>query len=153
MKMLNVLSAVASILASLTVAAHEGHNHDAPQMLMPLKGGIIKTFNITPAAGSKDANCFVEVVKSKSDLKIFFFNAAQKSVDAKDFQLTASALPFSSDKSKQTATDLALTIDEKTKQFFKTSYDKKTAHKYDLTLKFKNEATCKCNEEITIVID
>jgi hypothetical protein len=137
-------------LATLNVLAHEGHNHDAPTTLMPLKGGVIKTFNIE---GNK--TCFVEVVKSaKKDLKIFFFDTNQKSVPASDFQLTVEAAPYSAGKSSSQPELLVTTIDEKTKQFYKTSYLVKGAHRYNLTLKFTGPAYCKTtNEQVDFIID
>jgi len=150
-KNLIIILLVACIVINLS--AHEGHNHDAPSTLMPLKGGIIKLFNIKNSDGKKDATCFVEVVKSKMDLKIYFFNSDKKPVEAKDFELVATATPFVSGKLDSKGEPLILTIDEKSKNFYKTSYDKKNSHKYDLLLKFKNSSNCKTDEEITFVID
>jgi len=129
------------------VMAHEGHNHDTPKTLNPLKGGTIKTFLVENSDGNKNINCFVEVVKSgKKDLKIYFFDKDQKSVSAKDFELVATVIPFKTKKS-----ELLPVIDKE--KFYQASYDKKNAHKYDLVLKFKGPKYCKADEEVTFIID
>lgn len=132
--------------------AHEGHNHDAPKTLIALKGGTIKQFPVEGKDGKKGANCFVEVVKSKMDLKIYFFDTTQKSVDAKDFQLNASAVPFLRNAKTKKENSVALNLEDK-KNFYLTSFDKKGAHKFDLVLKFKGPDYCKTDEEVSFIID
>jgi len=147
----SVLSLFVTFSFSL-IFAHEGHNHDAPKTLLPLKGGIIKTFSTEGKDGKKDQNCFVEVVKSKNDLKIYFFDANQKNVNAKDFELNVTAQAFSRNTSKNNDNGTALTLSDK-KNFYLTSFDKKNAHKFDLVLKFTGPEYCKTNEEVTFIID
>jgi len=134
------------------VIAHEGHNHDAPKTLLPLKGGTIKPFPIEAKDGKKDQNCFVEVVKSKKELKIYFFDSTQKNVSAKDFNLNASALVFTRGAKNDKDSGTALTLEDK-KSFYLTSFDKKNAHKYDLILKFEGPDYCKASESISFIID
>lgn len=138
------------------VIGHEGHNHDAPKTLLPLKGGTIKQFSIESEnenkAIDKNFNCYVEVVKSKKELKIYFFNSAQKNVDAKDFELKALAVPFSKTTKNNQDNSNTLVLEDK-KSYYATSFDKKNAHKFDLVLKFKGPTYCKTNEEIIFIID
>lgn len=159
MKLKNAVLLLTLMCITGNVLSHEGHNHDAPKTLSPLKGGIIKPFNIESSNGKKDANCFVEVSKSgKKDLKIYFFDKDQKTVNSKDFELVVSAVPFigmkseMESKSKVKSNLELLTLQDKGK-FYHTSYDKKNSHKYDLVLKFKGPEYCKTNEEITFTID
>ncbi len=143
------------LLAALSinhVVAHEGHNHDAPKTLLPLKGGVIKQFAIETKDGKKDQACFVEVVKSKKDLKIYFFDSMQKNMNAKDFSLEASALAFTRGEKKVNDSGVALILEDK-KSYYHTSFDKKNAHKFDLVLKFSGPDYCKTNEEVSFIID
>ncbi len=140
------------VLNCAQILAHEGHNHDAPKTLSPLKGGTIKQFPIEAKDGKKEQHCFVEVVKSGKNLKIYFFDSAQKNVDAKDFELTAGALPFSRNMKNADTKSILLTLEDK-KTFYLTSFDKKNAHKFDLILKFNGPEYCKTSEEIPFIID
>lgn len=141
-----------TVLTFTQILAHEGHNHDAPKGLSPLKGGTIKPFLIEAKDGKKDQNCFVEVVKSKNDLKIYFFDSMQKNVDAKDFKVDASALVFSRGAKHSKDNGIALVLEDK-KKFYLTSFDKKNAHKFDLILKFEGPGYCKASENISFIID
>lgn len=143
-----------SLILSVSISrAHEGHNHDAPKGLQPIKGGEIKQYNADVNGGTdKKQSCFVEVVKSKTSLKIFFFDSEKKNVLAKDFELSAFAKPFSPKLGEKKAAEIPLAIEDK-KNYYSTSYEKKNAHKFDLILKFKGPNYCKTDEEISFIID
>jgi hypothetical protein len=143
-----LLKIAMSLLLTLSVSAHEGHSHDAPTILQPLQGGTIKVFEATNSDGSTKYNCYSEVTKSKNEFKIYFFNAEKKNVPTSDFKLVASAISYSRGKASKPEI-LALEVVNSKKKFFKTSFDKKNANRFDLKLEFTGPAYCKTDEILT----
>lgn len=103
--------------------AHEGHQHDAPKTLKPLKGGVIK---------STGAFHF-EVVSKGTQLKIFVLDEEMNQADPANFEFTATTeLPRSK---KREPLDFIYK-----ENFFEASFDAQGVHRYTLHLDIKDKA-------------
>lgn len=138
-----------ALIPFLLLIAHEGHNHDAPKMLLPLRGGTIMKYDAKDAQGNS-IECFVEVSKSKNELKIYFMNAAKEIVSPKDFQVTIKAFAYlNGQKQKEVDLEGSAIEEGSKKKFIKTNFDKGKAQRYELQVSLKGPAYCNANENIT----
>lgn len=102
-------------------SAHEGHDHDAPTTLKPLKGGVIKALDESR----------VEVLSKGKSLKIFFYDNEMKPLSAEGFTVKAQAQHPRTKKTEPVAfaaSEGALVA----------QYDAKSLHRYTLKLEIKD---------------
>lgn len=108
------------LVLSIQAMPHEGHDHDGPSTLQPLKGGVIKSLESSA----------VEVVSKGKELEIYFFDKDGKPEEASKFKVTAYAqLPRTKKKEK-----VPLVPKEK---WLEGTYDGKGTHRYTLILEIK----------------
>lgn len=97
--------------------AHEGHDHDAPAVVTPRKGGIIKS------VGKMN----IEMVSKGDNLRLYFFDGSLNPMPVAGFQLDAKAeMP----RSKKTEKVNFIAKEN----FFEADYAAKGIHRYSLLL-------------------
>lgn len=118
---------IIAILLSLTlpVFSHEGHDHDAPQMVNAPNGGTVKSLEET----------FVEAVSKGNQVFIYLYNKEMKPKNISKFELTATA-QFPKNKIKEKS---VLFI--KKEFHFVADFDAQGSHRYTLKLQIKDPAT------------
>ncbi len=110
-----VFSILVSLLFSLTVLAHGGHDHDTPSMVQAPKGGIIK--------GNEKFH--IEVVPKGNELKIYIYTLDLKPVDVSKVKLS---LTTEMPRTKKTS---SIPVAAKGDHFAAT-FDAKGVHRYTL---------------------
>ncbi len=132
MKLLFVLSGM--FLATMGFA-HEGHNHDAPTTIKPMKGGVVKALD----------EAKIEVVSKGKNVKIFVFDKEMKPASSARFTIVAKTLLPRAKKEE----DLALVAKD---SFFEAEYDAKGSHRYTLKLSI-TDANTKRTDQMTFNIE
>ncbi len=115
---------VFTIFALSLAQAHEGHDHDAPQMITAPKGGLIKSLEET----------HVEVVSKGMDLQIYLYDLKMKPKSAAGFVVSAKAEMPRTKKQEQ----IKLSPKE---TFFEGTFDGKGIHRYTLLISIKDPQT------------
>ena len=116
--MKHLITILISTLFAANVFAHEGHDHDAPASVKPVKGGIVRSL--------EELN--VEVVTKGKDVTIYMFDHDMKPRKTEGLKVSAEAeLPRKKGKSVLVLKDNG--------DHYTTVYDAKNAHRYDLKLK------------------
>jgi hypothetical protein len=123
------------LLLSVAGLAHEGHDHDAPTTIKPVKGGVVKALD----------EAKVEVVAKGKNVKIYVFDKDMKAAPSARFTILAkTALPRGKKEE-----DLALTAKE---NFFEAEYDAKGSHRYTLKLAV-TDANIKRTDQLSFTIE
>lgn len=118
MKKLTFLVLIMSLMALTKGLAHEGHDHDAPTTIKPVKGGLVKALD----------EARIELVAKGNEFKIYFFDQEMKPLKLEQFKVMAAAeIPRKKIKESiaLTAVDSALTG----------HFDARGSHRYTLKLK------------------
>lgn len=122
MKFLKTL--ILALTFTAAAAAHEGHDHDAPASVKPVKGGIVRSL--------EELN--VEVVAKGKEIQIYLFDHDMKPRRTEGFKVRAEAeLPRKKGKS-------ALTLKDQGDHYV-TEFDAKGAHRFDLKLQITDPKT------------
>ena len=122
-------------LAGEKAAAHEGHDHDAPQMIAAPKGGLLKSLEET----------HVEVVSKGTAIRIYLYSKDMKPADASKYKVTAKAeLPR-----KKGVHDIKLAANGNA---FEGTFDAKTVHRYTLALTIVDPKTGH-NDKLTFTVE
>ena len=135
-----VLAALTAIIFLMPLtgekaAAHEGHDHDAPQMIAAPKGGIIKSLEQT----------HVEVVSKGTAIRVYLYGKGMKPADATKYKVTARAdLPR-----KKGSHDIKLAANGNA---FEGAFDAGGAHRYTLALTIVDPKTGH-NDKLTFTIE
>lgn len=117
--MKHLLLTITLTLFAALAQAHEGHDHDAPKSVRPIRGGIVKALEQVQ----------VEVVAKGADLRIYLFkiDGEKTPLNPADFKLAARAeIP----RSKKVET-VALTLKPDVAE---ARFEAKGLHRYTLLL-------------------
>lgn len=132
---MKVLFIVCGLMISGFTFAHEGHDHDAPTTIKPMKGGVVKALD----------EAKIEVVAKGKNVKVFVFDKEMKPAPANRFTIVAKTLLPRAKKEE----DLALVAKD---SFFEAEYDAKGSHRYTLKLSI-TDANTKRTDQMTFNIE
>ena len=109
----------AAVLLSISVVAHEGHDHDGPALVQAPRGGIIKS----------NETHHIEVVAKGKDIRVYLYTKDLKPADLSKETISAQVeLP-------RTKKVEPITLTPKGDHYF-ANYDAKGAHRYTLAIVF-----------------
>jgi hypothetical protein len=130
-KSVPVLLSILLAMSGSLVAAHEGHDHDAPKNITAPKLGVMKSLEET----------YVEVVSKGKELQVYLYDKERKPNDKELKPKSVTGFVVSA-KAKMPRTkkqeDIPLTAKETS---FEGSFDAKGSHRYTLILSIKDPKT------------
>lgn len=124
------------LIATSAAFSHEGHDHEAPQMVSAPNGGIVKSLEKT----------FVEAVSRGQQVSIYLYDKEMKPKDVSNFELSATA-QFPKNKIKEKPV-----VFVKKDFHFDATFDAQGSHRYTLKIQIKDPATGH-NDRMSFVIE